>query len=312
MPCASARAGRCPLTETDGIAKPMRRLRIRSDQLEGVVSKDNGVIQSECDRSGHHGTEEARSGFLGMQGEGVSEAYGLDDKTLPLIGRSSHASGVFFTEKDWEANRSLGKRARLLVLDDGEYESLSRKQKSYIDLGVDRGENRGYKCSIRNSWYSVPSVWIPDAFFLRRNNLYPKLVLNRCGAISTDTMHRIKFNKGVDPVTVVISYYNSIAFAFTELCGRSYGGGVLEILPKEVGNILVLDPRRLVLDESLKKSIVGKLDQAVREGECIDNALDYVDELVLVDILGFDPAVCATCRRVWKTLQARRLNRSSR
>lgn len=242
----------------------------------------------------------------------VSEAYDLDDKTLPLIGRSSHASGVFFTEKDWEANRSLGKRARLLVLDDGEYESLSRKQKSYIDLGVDRGENRGYKCSIRNSWYSVPSVWIPDAFFLRRNNLYPKLVLNRCGAISTDTMHRIKFNKGVDPVTVVISYYNSIAFAFTELCGRSYGGGVLEILPKEVGNILVLDPRRLVLDESLKKSIVGKLDQAVREGECIDNALDYVDELVLVDILGFDPAVCATCRRVWKTLQARRLNRSTR
>ena len=27
MPCASARAGRSPLTETDGIAKPMRRLR---------------------------------------------------------------------------------------------------------------------------------------------------------------------------------------------------------------------------------------------------------------------------------------------
>ena len=35
------------------------------------------------------------------------------------------------------------------------------------------------------------------------------------------------------------NYYNSISFAFTELCGRSYGGGVLEILPGEVGNIYV-------------------------------------------------------------------------
>lgn len=220
--------------------------------------------------------------------------------------------GGFFTEKDWKANRSLGKRAQLLVLDDGEYDRLSRKQKSYIDLGVDRGENRGYKCSIRNSWYSVLSVWIPDGFFLRRNNLYPELVLNRCGAISTDTMHRIKFNKGVGPVTVVISYYNSIAFAFTELCGRSYGGAFLRYCRKRSATFWCSIQDGLSWIEHLTKRIVDKLDQAVREGECIDNALDYVDELVLVDILGFDPAVCSTSRRVWKTLQARRLNRSTR
>lgn len=32
---------------------------------------------------------------------------------------------------------------------------------------------------------------------------------------------------------------NSISFAFTEICGRNYGGGALELLPKETGNILV-------------------------------------------------------------------------
>lgn len=80
---------------------------------------------------------------------------------------------------------------------------------------------------------------MPDAFFLRRNNLYPKFVLNCCDAVSTDTMHRIKFNNDIEPERIVLSYYNSISFAFTEICGRSYGGGVLEILPGEVGNVLV-------------------------------------------------------------------------
>ena len=85
------------------------------------------------------------------------------------------------------------------------------------------------------TWYSVPSIWIPDAFFLRRDNLYPKLVLNRCGAISTDTMHRMKFRDGIDPELAIIAYYNSIAFAFTELCGRSYGGAVcLRFRPRKL------------------------------------------------------------------------------
>jgi adenine-specific DNA-methyltransferase len=50
---------------------------------------------------------------------------------------------------------------------------------------------------------------------------------------------RIKFNQGIEPERILLSYYNSISFVYTELCGRSYGGGVLEILPGEVGNILV-------------------------------------------------------------------------
>lgn len=62
------------------------------------------------------------------------------------------------------------------------------------------------------------------AWLLTWDNLYPKLALNRCGAISTDTMQRMKFRGGIDPELAIIAYYNSIAFAFTGLCGRSYGG----------------------------------------------------------------------------------------
>ena len=242
----------------------------------------------------------------------ISADYDLDGFTIPLIGRSSHASGVFFTDEDWARNRKQGRRARLLVLEDGQYESMTKTQRAYIDEGEERGENKGYKCSIRSSWYAVPSVWIPDAFFLRRNNLYPKFVINRCGAISTDTMHRMKFEEGVDPELTLIAYYNSIAFAFAELCGRSYGGGVLEILPKEVGNILVLDLKQLSIDDSLKADLIKRIDSVMRSGGNIESALDYVDDSILVGLMGFDKETCKACRRIWKTLQSRRLGRSAR
>ena len=48
-------------------------------------------------------------------------------------------------------------------------------------------------------------------------------------------MYRVKFNEGGEAERIVLSYYNSISFAFIELCGRSYGGGVLEVLPGEMG-----------------------------------------------------------------------------
>lgn len=81
----------------------------------------------------------------------------------------------------------------------------------YLDEGEENGEHAEYKCSISGSWYSVPSVWVPDAFFLRRNNLYPKFVLNACSAVSTDTMHRMKFNDGFNHEIGLIFNLNATA-----------------------------------------------------------------------------------------------------
>ena len=241
----------------------------------------------------------------------ISSRYNLDEYTLPLIGRSSHASGVYFTEDDWELNRSKGKRSRLLVFPEGSYEKLDEWQRAYIDEGWSSGAGNGYKCSIRDSWYSIPSVWIPDAFFLRRNNLYPKFVINGCGAISTDTMHRMKLRNGLDQKVALICYYNSISFAYTELCGRSYGGGVLEILPKEVGNVLVLNPDQINLSNKQIDEAVSVADRVIREGRNINEVLDYIDQAVLIDVLGFEREVCSACRRAWRTLQARRIGRGN-
>lgn len=239
--------------------------------------------------------------------EETCEQYGLAEVTLPLIGRSSHAHGIYFTPEDWESNKGVGKRARLISFPEIPYEEYPDGYKEYIALGEKNGEHEGYKCSIRDRWYIVPSVWVPDAFFLRRNNLYPKFVLNRCNAVSTDTMHRMKFNEGVKPENVLLAYYNSISFAFTEICGRSYGGGVLEILPGEMGNILL--PKVETIDPDFREKLLAYIDFIVRNDEDIEKALNVVDQELLVKNLGIDPEICRKCRDIWKKMQRRRLGR---
>ena len=237
----------------------------------------------------------------------TTEKYNLSSVTLPLIGRSSHAHGIYFTNSDWQTNINSNKRAMLICFPNIPYKDYPNEHKQYIQMGEEKKEHKGYKCTIRDRWYIVPSVWVPDAFFLRRNNLYPKFVLNSCNAVSTDTMHRIKFNEGVNAENVLLSYYNSISFAFTEICGRSYGGGVLEILPGEVGNIML--PIVDHIDDKLKTFLLQQIDVIVRNDQDIEKALDLVDQKLLIEVLGIDRDVCVSCRKIWKKMQKRRLGR---
>ena len=83
-----------------------------------------------------------------------------------MIGRSSHARGVYFTYEDWQKNINKNERAYLIHFpDDIAFQDYPELHKKYIIDGENRGENKGYKCKIRDRWYIVPSVWVPDAFF---------------------------------------------------------------------------------------------------------------------------------------------------
>ncbi|NMF06869.1 Eco57I restriction-modification methylase domain-containing protein [Clostridium beijerinckii] len=241
--------------------------------------------------------------------ENIVEEYELNNVVMPLIGRSSHAHGIYFTYEDWQVNVKEKKNAFLIKFPEnipfGEY---PKKHRDYIKKGEDEEANVGYKCRIRDRWYIVPSVWIPDAFILRRNNTFPKFVINNVNAVSTDTMHRIKFNEGVDKDKALLSYYNSITFAFTEINGRSYGGGVLEILPGEVGKVVLPNIQDMDIDKV--KYLLGIVDNTIRNNLPIDDMLDIIDKEVLVNHLGLDEKLSLKFRGIWKTLMRRRHSRS--
>ncbi|MBC2456606.1 N-6 DNA methylase [Clostridium beijerinckii] len=250
------------------------------------------------------GITTGNNSYFSVNQEIVNE-YNLQEVVMPLIGRSSHAHGIYFTHEDWQCNVNKGKDAYLISFPEKiKYEDYPQKHKEYIKMGEDEGANTGYKCRIRKKWYVVPSIWVPDAFLLRRNNTFPKFVLNNINAVSTDTMHRIKFNEGVNRDRVLLSYYNSVSFAFTEINGRSYGGGVLEILPGEASNVILPDLSEFNLEET--KRLLALVDNTIRNNLPIEDLLDEIDKIILIEYLGLSEEICNEFRVIWKTLMERR------
>lgn len=234
----------------------------------------------------------------------VVDMYQLHEYARPMVGRSIQVNSLCFTKADWQQNLANGAKANLLVFTPGAKENGNEGTKAYIENGEQQGINKGYKTSIRDDWYVIPSIKLSDAFFLRRNNLYPKFVLNDAQAYTTDTMHRVFIKEGVNRKAFVVSYYNSLSFAFAEILGRNFGGGVLELMPSEVEGIYL--PYR-----EANAKLFEKVDRMVREKKMADEILDFTDKELLQKGLGFSEAETKLARSIWYKLMGRRLNRET-
>jgi len=225
----------------------------------------------------------------------------LENYTQPIVGRSTHLQGAVFSRGDWDKSLQDGAAAHLLRFPDTPLDGLTNAAQSYIAEGELAGFHQGYKCRIRKRWYVVPSVWIPDAFMLRQIHTYPKIILNEAGATSTDTIHRVKFRSGISPQAVTGAFLNSLTFAFSEITGRSYGGGVLELEPNEAERL----PLPFIGAEKLD---LNELDRCLRAGK-IEDVLNITDAVLLKQDLGLTDDEIHTLRGIWKKLRDRRINR---
>src|SRR5262249_4058569 len=138
---------------------------------------------------------------------------------------------------EWRSFAASGQAVHLLAIAADGRTTLNPRAKQYIQTGEQKGFHRGYKCSIREPWYAVPSVWVPDGFFFRQIYDFPRAVVNRARAVSTDTVHRLRCR--TDRVRVVENVYTHLTAASAEIEGRSYGGGVLELEPNEAERLLM-------------------------------------------------------------------------
>ena len=171
----------------------------------------------------------------------VIDANGTTDPALksvaiPIITRSHQLRGAAVTPDDWAAYLTEGHARLLLTIDDDR--KLHPIVQTYLSDGEKWGVPLGYKCRIRKHWYSVPSVWRPSGFMLRQIHTYPRLVLNETPATSTDTVHRVAFKSVAAGRAAVSAFHNSATFLLSEIEGRSYGGGVLELKPTEAERLL--------------------------------------------------------------------------
>ncbi|MEK6984187.1 MAG: N-6 DNA methylase [Nanoarchaeota archaeon] len=269
--------------------KLLRKLKINSEiGLTGsYMSVDVGIVTGQ-------------NNYFVLNKDRLKE-HGLENQSQKIFSKSIQLKGIVATNEDFKQSAQRINSNYLVNIPDTEYKHLPKYLQKYIDIGEKEEVHKGYKCRIRKNWWVIPSLWKPDAFMLRQVHNYPKIILNSCQATNTDTIHRIKFMDGVNGEIIASAFLNSLTLAFSEVTGRSYGGGVLTFEPTEAENL----PLPLEGAEHLN---FQKIDALIRKGE-IEKVLDITDKILLKDGLNLSDSEIKSLRTIWKKLRDRRLYR---
>ena len=257
-------------------------------RLGGLADVDVGIVTG-------------RNSFFTFT-DAAAQELGLRPHCVPLVSRSAQLCGLVYDMDCRTSDIAAGHRTWLL---DARGHPTDPALLAHIAAGEADGVHLGYKCSLRKPWWGTPSLWLPDLFMLRQIHRAPRLTVNAAAATSTDTVHRVRVNAGVDPRALAAVFHNSATFAFAEIMGRSYGGGILELEPSEAEQLPV--PRPGCAEPDLARDV----DLLLKANE-VEKALDVVDRRVLIDRLGWAPDVVAQCRSAWLALRDRRTKRGSR
>jgi adenine-specific DNA methylase len=235
----------------------------------------------------------------------IVNSFDLKEYAHPMVGRSVQVPSAIFTKQDWRNNNKNDARSHLLVFPNRADLDKKSGALEYIRLGEAHKLHEGYKNRIRDEWQIVPSLRISQGLFIRRNNLFPKLIINEARAYTTDTMHRVTTKDGVSLDALVASYYNSLSLAFAEISGRSHGGGVLELMPNEAEDIL------LPYHKSNEK-LLPTIDAMMRERKGISEILQITNKKILKDQYGLSNSEIALADSIRIKLSQRRLNRGKK
>lgn len=184
------------------------------------------------------------------------EKYNLQKWAHKMFGRSEHCPGIIYDEIQHFQNRARGLPSNFLWFPEGSADYHSEVA-NYIKYGKSQDLHTRYKCRVRRCWYTVPSVYTTDIGMLKRCHDAPRLILNEAQAYTTDTAYRIKSLKQT-PEELVSAFVNPLTALSAELEGRTYGGGVLELVPSEIEKLLIASPKNY-------QSEINKLNEAIKK-----------------------------------------------
>jgi hypothetical protein len=232
--------------------------------------------------------------------EATISGYDLGPWTRPLVARLRDAPGLAFTEADHRAAARAGSRVALVDLD--EEPDPGTPPAAYLAKGVAAGLPERYKCRIRSPWYRLPVVPPGNLLLSKRSHRFPRVVRNDVGACTTDTIYQARLLGPVDATTLATSFHNSLTLLCAELDGRSFGGGVLELVPSEVAGLWIV-PEPSMADE------FGALDGLARSAEP-EALVAETDRLLAKRVPGLDAQLLETLAGARISLQHRRFARN--
>lgn len=231
--------------------------------------------------------------------------WGIPPQYLkPAVRRARGLKGLRFSERDWQEALSTGEAGYLLHISSNE--DLPDGLRRYLAHGKSQGVHQAYKCRVRDPWYSVPQVYLPDAFLTYMSGNYPRLVANDARAVAPNSLHVLRLRSTqLRAGSLAGLWQTSLTRLSAEIEGHAMGGGMLKLEPGEAEKVVLAAPG--LPPESLE-ALSQELDLLVRAGR-IEAAQNLADEVVLVQGLRLTRAEIGLLRSATKALQERRYPR---
>lgn len=135
---------------------------------------------------------------------------------------------------------------------------LGPGERRYIEAGEESGINERFKCRVRNPWYVVPGVKVPD-LVLSVFSSVPLLMVNDAGTVASNSLLCGYLRGGADATGVAASWITSLTLLECELRIHSLGGGVLIIIPGEADKVR--------LPSSTSTAHLAEVDALLRTGD---------------------------------------------
>jgi tRNA1(Val) A37 N6-methylase TrmN6 len=133
---------------------------------------------------------------------------------------------------DWKKNDEP-----ILLLRMPKSGSVPAQVARYLDSDAGSLARTAYKCRVRDPWYSVPDVQIPDFFLSYMSGLEANLVKNEAGCTCTNSVHSVRLRDGVEVSNLLDMWESPFIRLSSELEGHPLGGGMLKLEPREAGQI---------------------------------------------------------------------------
>jgi tRNA1(Val) A37 N6-methylase TrmN6 len=223
---------------------------------------------------------------------------------------SRHLPGLAFDRRAWDRLAAEGAACFLFHPAEDTDPAIRRR----IEAGRQRRVHMAYKCRVRSPWWRVPVGAVPDLLLTYMNQDRPRLLANDARVHILNSLYGVTLRPGLRRLgrdLLPLAFLNSLSLLGAEMVGRSYGGGLLKLEPREADILPVPSPATLREAAPRLRAARPAVETALRAGD-LAAAVAEVDAILLTGQLGLSAGQIDALRLARDLLCQRRRARGRR